>query len=482
MLDLIITYINFAILSIKYLIKIVLFQPPKQITYKIIENSNNKKNYDIFIKSSNYKYYHKVKKKVQLDIEFKIIPDKTNNNIPFLLFKPTLYLHHACIIYCHGNSCDIGSTFNECCDLAKLTKCIILSFDYPGYGLYKNKTPTEKNIYETSQIIFEYVKEKLKFEEKNIIVYGFSLGTGVAFDLACNKNYNFGGLILQSPFLSIFRSLYNIKKTKYFDLFNNCDKAKLLKIKTLFIHGNNDKIVPYIHGRILSKLIPKKYLYSFHTIDGAGHNDIFTSPNLFLLSEIINEFIEQCCNSIKGKDNKTVKIKAINKINYNFDIKNNLNNSFYICRNINNIFNTSINEKNKNENEIENKSFSENISAFFSRRKDSFLDLLKSNNKNEESHLIKTISRYGRLDDENNGAESVDRFIKRENKYNINEKYKNIDKNSNSIYIDNKTMNVSETSFSQKEYSSNKDVEFNSINKKVNKMSLQQIVNISKSD
>ena len=321
MLDLIITYINFAILSIKYLLKIVLFQPPKQITYKIIENSKNKKyNYDIYIKSNNYKNYHKVKKKVQLDIEFKKIPDKTNNNIPFFLFKPTLYLHHACIIYCHGNSCDIGSTFNECCDLAKLTKCIILSFDYPGYGLYKNKTPTEKNIYETSQIIFEYVKEELKFEEKNIIVYGFSLGTGVAFDLACNKNYNFGGLILQSPFLSIFRSLYNVKKTKYFDLFNNCDKAKLLKIKTLFIHGNNDKIVPYIHGRILSKLIPKKYLYSFHTIDGAGHNDIFTSQNLFLLSEIINEFIEQCCNSIKNKDNKTVKIKEINKINYNFEI------------------------------------------------------------------------------------------------------------------------------------------------------------------
>ena len=481
MLDLIITYINFVILSIKYILKKVLFQPPKQITYKIIENSNNKQKYDIFLKSNNYKNYHKVKKKVQLDVEFRIIPDKTNNYIPIFLFKPTLYLNHPCIIYCHGNSCDIGTTFNECCDLAKLTKCIILSFDYPVYGLYGNKTPTEKNIYETAEIIFEYVKKKLKFKEKNIIVYGFSLGTGVAFDLACNKNYHFGGLILQSPFLSIFRTLYNIKKTKYFDLFNNCDKAKLLKTKTLFIHGNNDKIVPYIHGRILSKLIPKKYLYSFHTIDGVGHNDIFTSQNLFLLSEIINDFIEQCCNTHKFKDNKTFRIKEINKINYNFDINKNLNNSFYNCININNIFNTSINEKNKNKNEIENRSFSENNSAFFSRKKDSFLDLLKAN-KNEESRLIKSFSKIGRFDDEKNGSDSNDIIIRNESKYKINEKDQNFDKNWNIHYDNNKTMNVSETSFSQKDDFLNKDIEFNIINKKVNKISLQQIVDISKRD
>ena len=483
MLDLIITYINFVILSIKHLVKLVLFHPPNPKTYKIKESPNNSKNhFEIYIKNKNYKYYHKVKKRVQLDIEFEMIPDKQNNKIPLFLFKPTLSIHHACIIYCHGNSCDIGSNLNECSDLAKLTKCIVINFDYPGYGIYENKSPTEKNIYETSQIIFEYVKNKLNFDEQSIIVYGFSLGTGVAFDLACNKDYNFGGLILQSPFLSIFRTLYNTKKTKYFDLFNNCDKAKFLKIKTLFIHGNEDKIVPYIHGRILSKLIPKKYLYSFHTIDGAGHNDIFTSKNLMLLSEIINEFIEQCCNSIKFKDNKTVKIKEINKINFNFDINKNLNNSFINYNtNTNNIFNISTNEKKKKENEIENKSFSESNSAFFSRKKDSFLDLLKSN-KNDESHLIKTMSKFWGMDDEKNGSTSVDKFLK---KYNKNHKSKDnniekMDKKFTSNYNDTKTMNVSESSLNQKEDFSDKAIDFNNIIEK--KTSLQQIIDISKSD
>ena len=44
-------------------------------------------------------------------------------------------------------------------------------------------------------------------------LYGFSLGTGIMFELACKKEYPAAGLILQSPFLSIMRTLYNIKKT-----------------------------------------------------------------------------------------------------------------------------------------------------------------------------------------------------------------------------------------------------------------------------
>ena len=290
MLDLFISYINLLILSIRYIVKMFLFQPPKEKGYKIIKNADGK--IEIYIKTKNFKNYHKIKKRVQLNIEFHKIQDNDNNYIPLFIFKPTLSLHKACIIFCHGNSCDIGSTFNECCDLAKLTKCIVINFDYPGYGLYDHTEFSEKKTYRSIQLIYQFVRENLNFDESAIIVYGFSLGTGVAFDLACNSNYKFAGLILQAPFLSIFRTMYNTKKTKYFDFFNNCDKAKFLNIKTLFVHGNQDQIVPYIHGRILSKIIPKNKLYSFQTINGAGHNDIFTPKYLPFLGEIINDFIE----------------------------------------------------------------------------------------------------------------------------------------------------------------------------------------------
>ena len=497
MLDLLITYINFFILSIKFIVKIILFQPPNPKAYKIVENTNNKNaNYEIYIKNNNFKFYHKIKKRVQIDIQFIKIPDKHKNNIPAFIFKPTLCLHNACIIYCHGNSCDIGSTFDECCDLSKLTKCIIISFDYPGFGIYENIEPNENNIYEELQIIYDFVKENLKFDENSIIVYGFSLGTGVAFDLACNKNYNFAGLILQSPFLSIFRTMYNTKKTKYFDLFNNCDKAKMLNIKTLFIHGNKDRIVPYIHGRILSKLIPKNKLYSFQTIVGAGHNDILSKKNLISLSEIIKDFIEQCCNKNTFKDNKTTRNKKINNINYNFDVNHKINNSFSKFKNVNKLFNTTINESRKvdiAENEIENKSFSENNRTFLIRKKDSFLEMFEPS-KNEESKLIKTNSKYKIFLEEKNGIDSVEKFLKNEKNYNkfyishitynndndqdnINNKVEN--NNNSNNYNELKTGNISESNISQKEEFSDNA---NTFMRKNNKISLENIINISQDE
>ena len=475
MLDLVITYINFIILSIKYIIKKILFQPPKPKLYKIIEDSiDSKINYEIYIKNSNFKKYHKIKRKVQLEIEFQKIPDNYNNHIPLFIFKPTLSLHNACIIYCHGNSCDIGTAFNECCGLAKLTKYIIVCFDYPGYGIYENIEPNEKNIYESIRLVYKFVNEQLKFDENSIIVYGFSLGTGVAFDLACSKNYNFGGLILQSPFLSILRTIYNMQKTRFFDLFNNCDKAKLLNIKTLFIHGNNDKIVPYIHGRILANLIPKNKLYKFHTIDGAGHNDILSPKNIVNLSEKIKEFIEHCLNFNQSKDNKTVKTKKINEINYNFETPK-----------INNSFNTIINNSKKVEivdNEIENRTFSEKNSAFLSRKKGSIFELLKS--KNEEINY-KTNSKYVEIE-EKIGLDSSEKFLKIQRKKkdiklkdNDDEKTKaNIFDKSNDI----KDLNFNDLSVTQKDELFENNNDLNLSTKKTNKMYLQNIIDISKSE
>jgi pimeloyl-ACP methyl ester carboxylesterase len=486
MLDLLITYINFFILSLKYIIKKLIFCPPNPEAYKIIENPNKVDNkIEIYVKKSNYKSYHKVKKKVQLDIEFQKIKDNANNFIPVFIFKPTLSLHSACIIFCHGNSCDIGSTFSDCCYLAKKTKCIIVSFDYPGYGIYQNVEPSEKKFYRTVQIVYEFVKNSLNFDENSIIVYGFSLGTGVAFDLACNKNYKFAGLILQSPFLSIIRTMYNTKKTKYFDLFNNCDKAKLLNIKTLFIHGNKDKIVPYIHGRILSKLIPQNLLFGFKTIDGADHNNIFSSYYFETLSEIITNFIEKCCNSIKFKDTKTEKVKEMSKIKYNYELTPNICNSISRILNDNNRINTSRHEpRKKDKDEIENKSFSENNnSAVLIRKKDSFSVFLKDQ-KFDESHMLKTNSRYIELEDSKNVLDSTDKFLKEK------KSDKNIDKSNINIfdkseknkfhYNNVKTTNDNESIITQKEeILDNNDV---NLGKKLTKKPLQEIINISKSE
>ena len=97
--------------------------------------------------------------------------------------------------------------------------------------------------------------------------------------------------------------------------FNNCDKAKNLCTKTLIIHGNKDKIVPYTHGRILAKLIPEKYFYDFLTVDNADHNSLL-KENKESVFRFINQFISECMveeihNKIKFND--CVKYNSGNK-------------------------------------------------------------------------------------------------------------------------------------------------------------------------
>ena len=292
MLDLFISYINFVIIVINYIIKFLTFQPPTPPGY-IIEKTRNKK--EIFFIIENDKqisYERKIFKDIDIDYVY-----LNNNKVfksEFLLLKPKNH-YPICIIYCHGNCGDLGYGLYDCYQIAKYTNCLILCFEYPGYGTFKKTKITENKLYTSIQKAYLYAKNNLNYSEKNIILYGFSLGTGIALDLACKSNFPVGGLILQSPYLSIMRIIYNIKNTFFFDIFKNCDKVKNIKTKTLFIHGTEDNVIPYIHGRILAKLVPDKFLYQFITINDGGHNNLFIdNKDKEIIFEKIKEFIAYC--------------------------------------------------------------------------------------------------------------------------------------------------------------------------------------------
>ena len=301
MLDLLISYINFLILSISYIVKKFAYLPPNPPKYLIInkkvikdkkENKIEEKEEILFLmKTDRDNLEYKKLKPKYLHIEYsKIITE--DYSLPILIISPIFRLP-ICIIYCQGNSGDLGTSLFECFETSVRCSSVIITFEYPGYGICKNEDITESEFYKRIKIVYNYIINSLKYSPNQIIIYGFSLGTGIAFDFACRKEYPVAGLILQSPFLSIIRTIYNIKKTPYFDIFNNCDKAHKLCTKTLFLHGDCDTIVPYIHGRILAKLIPEKYFYDFLTVHKAGHNNLLKT-NKDTVFEYINKFIQDC--------------------------------------------------------------------------------------------------------------------------------------------------------------------------------------------
>ena len=149
-----------------------------------------------------------------LDFELLFLENSdTKIKIPAFIFKPKDFYQFNCIIItCHGNSVYFGTSFIECQMLSRNLRCEVLSFEYPGYDLSNDlNNREEKMSYVYIREVYRYIRDIMGHQPQNIILYGFSLGNGTAFDLACDKNYLNSVVILQSPIFSITRIFYNFK-------------------------------------------------------------------------------------------------------------------------------------------------------------------------------------------------------------------------------------------------------------------------------
>ena len=167
------------------------------------------------------------------------------------------------ILFFHGNA---GSLENRTYKLNHF-KNLDLNFliiAWRGFSGNKGK-PNEIGLYEDAKSAIKWLEAK-GINEKNIILYGESLGTGVAIEVAQNKNY--AGIILESP----YTSMVNMGK-KYYpflpvcfllkDRFESYKKIDKVFIPILIIHGKIDKIVPFAMGKKMYELANEpKFFYS----------------------------------------------------------------------------------------------------------------------------------------------------------------------------------------------------------------------------
>ena len=125
--------------------------------------------------------------------------------------------------------------------------------------------PNEVGLYEDAKSAVKWLQAK-GIDRKNIILYGESLGTAIAVEIAQNKR--FAGVILESP----FTSMVNMGK-KYYpffpvslllkDKFESHKKINKISVPILIIHGKVDKIVPYAMGKKMYELANEpKFFYS----------------------------------------------------------------------------------------------------------------------------------------------------------------------------------------------------------------------------
>lgn len=152
------------------------------------------------------------------------------------------------VLVCHGNAGNISHRLGLCQSLLAAGVNVFL-LDYRGYGRSEGR-PSEEGTYRDAQAAYAWLRGK-GFAGSNIVVYGESLGGGVAAELALREPV--GGLILQSTFTSVpdlgaelfpwlpVRWLASVR-------YDTCRKLPRLKTPVLVMHSRADEMISFRHG------------------------------------------------------------------------------------------------------------------------------------------------------------------------------------------------------------------------------------------
>jgi len=205
----------------------------------------------------------------------------TINGLHFKVEKPK-----GAVLYLKGNSKSIKGWGKFAVDFTRHNYDVIM-VDYRGFGKSTGRI-NENAIKHDLQFIYNKIKERI--DEKYIILYGCSLGSGFATKLASTNNPRM--LILDAPYYS----LVNVtKRYMPFMPLSVILKYPMPTYKWLkyvdcpvhIIHGTNDKLIPFNSSVKLSKIKPNSTRL-WPIIDG-GHKNLNNFESYHkILSEIIN--------------------------------------------------------------------------------------------------------------------------------------------------------------------------------------------------
>ena len=166
------------------------------------------------------------------------------------------------LLFFHGNAGELSNRIYKLNELNKLDINILL-ISWRGFSGNEG-SPTEENLYKDAKAAIKWLNRK-EVENNKIILYGESLGTGVAVEIG--KKNNFNSIILESPFTSMENAAkiyypYLPVKLLLKDKYNSISKIKKITTPILIMHGKKDDIVPFSMGKeLFEKANNPKYSY-----------------------------------------------------------------------------------------------------------------------------------------------------------------------------------------------------------------------------
>ncbi len=179
----------------------------------------------------------------------------------------------SALLYFHGNAGNLSWRGKSVVKLRDQLGVSVLIVDYPGYGKSEGR-PSEQGCYQCADAAYAWVKDEQAIAPKNILIYGKSLGGGVAVHLASRNDHR--ALILVKTFTSapeVGGRMFPWLPVRWImrNRFASIDRITDCGRPVFIAHGDVDEIIPFPLGKKLFEAAgePKH----FYSMPGVRHND-----------------------------------------------------------------------------------------------------------------------------------------------------------------------------------------------------------------
>ncbi|MBB3701353.1 lysophospholipase [Flammeovirga yaeyamensis] len=217
-----------------------------------------------------------------MDFEEMNFNTSDGNTINGLLFKSDST--KGLVFFLHGNSGSLEN-YGYTTQVFLENNYNVLMIDYRGFGKSTGEISSQKQLFDDNQMIYD--RMKLQYNEENIIIMGYSIGTGMASFLASKNNPK--ELILQAPYYGLkammrkhypyvppFLLKYRFATYKY---------LRKCNFPIYIFHGKGDNVIPYDQSVKLKEEFPSKI--ELTTLKNQGHNGISNHSNYLEVMNVI---------------------------------------------------------------------------------------------------------------------------------------------------------------------------------------------------
>ncbi|MFZ1262340.1 MAG: alpha/beta fold hydrolase [Chitinophagaceae bacterium] len=200
------------------------------------------------------------------------IPLNKKDTINLVDFSSTDSVTRGVVLYFHGNKRNI-SWYSKYIPYFTRHGYQVLMIDYPGFGKSTGKL-SEKKLYEWALLVYKIAIKR--FSADSIIIYGKSMGTGIAAQLASIRDCK--RLILETPYydfpsvVSHYLPVYPVRWMLHYEIPTHQYLENVRAPVTIF-HGTKDRVITYGNAGRLKPLLKQKD--EFITIKGGRHNNLY---------------------------------------------------------------------------------------------------------------------------------------------------------------------------------------------------------------